>query len=124
MDSKKPEEPGERAHPKAKPEPKRGGLGEVLGETSQLVLALQGTKALARKRRVSVKTIQRRLREVEAKASEVKDERRKRITLELLKTDMPFREVARRLNLSSAPTFTRFVKRLFGITPSKLRRSL
>lgn len=96
----------------------------AFGETSKAILVLQGVKALARRRRVSSKTIHRKLKRAGLVASHVQDERRRALTVELLRSSVSFREIATRLGLSGPQSLTRLVRRLFAKTPSELRRTI
>lgn len=92
-----------------------------LGQTSEEILTLEGTKALARRKRVSLRTLHRRFAERGLEASSVRDDEKKRLILDLLGTEVPLKEIARRLAVSGPQSFSRLVRRLFGATPGELR---
>lgn len=100
------------------------GSRALLGQTSEKILTLEGTKALARRKRVSVRTLHRRLAERGLDASTIQDVEKKRLILDLLGTELPLKEIAARLAVSGPQSLSRLVRRLFGTTPGELRSNV
>jgi transcriptional regulator GlxA family with amidase domain len=96
----------------------------LLGQTSEKILTLEGTKALARRKSVSLRTLHRRLAEHGLDASAIQDGEKKRLILDLLGTELSLKEIATRLAVSGPQSFSRLVRRLFGTTPGELRSNL
>ncbi len=76
---------------------------------------------VARELAVSVRTLQRRLREEDATFSAVLDRVRRERAQELLETGCAVYEVAYALGYSEPSTFFRWFKREYGVTPSEWR---
>ena len=95
-----------------------------LGESSKRVLIVKGTKGLARRRHVSHRTLQRRLAREGTSPGALLEEERKTRLLDLLRAEVPLKDVASQLGLAGTQVLSRFVKRLFGKTPGELRKSL
>lgn len=98
--------------------------GPVLGETSEDILTLQGKKALARRKGLSLRTLHRRLSEFGLEASAIQDANKRKSILALLATELPLKDVASRLALSGPQSLNRLVRRLFGATPNEVRERI
>ena len=78
--------------------------------------------AIARSVRMSERTLKRRLAEVEWSFSDLVDDVRRRLVLDLLvSTPSTLEEVAREVGYASAGSLVRAVKRWTGYTPASLR---
>lgn len=89
------------------------------------MLLVAGPKALAKRRRVSVRTLRRQfVRAGTTLSSYLRVARRQGVVVLLRRADLSFEEVAKRVGLSSAIVLVRFVHREFGATPGALRQRL
>jgi AraC-like DNA-binding protein len=89
------------------------------------MLFAAGPKALARRRRVSMRTLRRQFVRAGTTISSYLRVARRESVIELLRrADLSLGEVARRLGFSSSMVLVRFVRREFGATPGSLRQRL
>jgi AraC-like DNA-binding protein len=89
------------------------------------VLVREGGKALARQEGVSFRTLRRRFKDRGMTISQARLTRQASMVVNLLQLkDVPLRDVALRLGYSGVPSFTKFVRREFGVPPGILRRQL
>ncbi len=89
------------------------------------VLVREGGKALARRDGVSFRTLRRRFKNRGMTMSQARLTRQASMAVNLLQLkDVNLKDVALRLGYSGAPSFTKFVRREFGVTPGVLRRQL
>lgn len=88
-------------------------------------LISQGSKALAKRRGVSVRTLRRQFLAFGTTLSGFIRARRAALAVQVLKRPGALvRDAAKRLGFSSDTAFVRFVKREFGRTPGDLRDEL
>lgn len=74
---------------------------------------------------ISVRTLQRRLKEESTSFESLKDDIRKDIALRCIqREDIPFSKIAEALGYAENSVFTRSCRRWFGKSPSQLRRDL
>jgi AraC-like DNA-binding protein len=89
------------------------------------VLVREGGKALARQQGVSFRTLRRRFKDRGTTISQARLTRKVSMVVNLLQLkDVTLRDLALRLGYSGAPSFTKFVRREFGVPPGILRRQL
>jgi len=73
----------------------------------------------------SVRTLQRRLSDIDTTFSAVADAAKMRTASDLLaKNDMPLTEIAHQLGDTYHAKFTRALKRIAGVTPVEFRRAI
>jgi AraC-like DNA-binding protein len=89
------------------------------------VLVREGGKALARREGVSFRTLRRRFKNRGMTILQARLTRQASMVVNLFQLkDVTLRDVAFRLGYSGAPSFTKFVRREFGVPPGILRRQL
>jgi AraC-like DNA-binding protein len=89
------------------------------------VLLREGGKALARHEGVSFRTLRRRFKDRGTTLSQARFTRQASLVVNLLqRKNVALRDVAFRLGYSGVPSFTKFVRREFGVPPGVLRRQL
>ena len=89
------------------------------------VLVREGGKALARQQGVSFRTLRRRFKDRGMTISQARLTRKVSMVVNLLQLKgVTLRDLALRLGYSGAPSFTKFVRREFGVPPGILRRQL
>ena len=89
------------------------------------ILIHEGGKALARQEGVSFRTLRRRFKDHGMTISQARLTRQASMVVNLLQLkDVILRDVALQLGYSGVPSFTRFVRREFGVSPGVLRRQL
>jgi AraC-like DNA-binding protein len=88
-------------------------------------LVREGGKALARQEGVSFRTLRRRFKDRGMTISQARITRQASMVVNLLQLkDVTLRDVALRLGYSGVSSFTKFVRREFGVPPGILRRQL
>lgn len=101
------------------------GQSQPASDDSLDTLLDEGPKALAKKRRVSVRTLRRQfVRAGTTLSSYLLGVRRRGVASLLRHPELSLAEVARRLGFSSSNVLVRFVRREFGATPGALRQKL
>lgn len=99
---------------------RRKSAGDLLD-----ALVQEGAKALARREGVSFRTLRRRFKDRGMTISQARLTRQASMVVNLLQLkDITLKDVALRLGYSGAPSFTKFVRREFGVSPGILRRQL
>jgi AraC-like DNA-binding protein len=97
---------------------RRSGL--EWSEEAVTCLLTCGSKGLARRSGVSVRTLRRRLRRSGITLKEITLAKRAAVVLNLMQAGLPLGTIAARVGLSSSPALTRFVRHEFGTTPLRL----
>ncbi|MBK6406020.1 MAG: helix-turn-helix transcriptional regulator [Holophagales bacterium] len=82
---------------------------------------MEGPKAVAVRRNISVRTLLRHFREGGRSLSRVRQECRADLVSVLLESGVPVGTVARAIGLSGPQALGRFVRSCFGLTPTALR---
>ena len=93
-------------------------------ETAVADLLAGGSKGLARRSGVSVRTLRRRLRRGDVTLRELMLAKRASVVLNLMQHGVPLSGIAGRVGLSGPPALGRFVRREFGMTPANLAAQL
>ena len=86
-----------------------------------MTLLLLGPHAVARRRGISVRTLQRRLEEAGSNLTGLVREARRRLALRCLAEGLSLERTAATLGFSGAAAVSRFLRREFGVPSSKLR---
>ncbi len=100
------------------------GLTPRFSDDTKVLFVVEGPKAVAVRRNISVRTLLRRFHEGGTNPSRVRQECRAGIVAILLERGLPVDSVARAVGLSGAQALGRFVRACFGLTPSRLREEL
>jgi AraC-like DNA-binding protein len=101
---------------------KRGGLDWSEQAVSSLLAG--GSKELASRSGVSVRTLRRHFNRDGLTLRGVVCAKRAAVILNLMQAGMPLAGIARRVGLSGSPALARFVRREFGTTPKVLAADL
>ena len=99
-------------------------VGVAWTETAVTDLLARGSKGLARRTGVSVRTLRRRLRRDGITLRELTLAKRASVVLNLMQRGLTLTRIAARVGLSGSPALGRFVRREFGLTPAKLAAQL
>jgi AraC-like DNA-binding protein len=97
------------------------GLIPEFGDDTKVLFVVEGAKAVAVRRNISVRTLLRRFREGGRSLSHVRQECRADLVAVLLASGVPVAAVARAVGLSGPQALGRFVRTCFGLTPTRLR---
>jgi|GEM_PF-5752954 len=97
------------------------GLTPGFGDDTKVLFVVEGPKAVAVRRNISVRTLLRRFREGGRSLSRVRQECRADLVSVLLESGVPVGTVARAVGLSGPQALGRFVRSCFGLTPTALR---
>ena len=97
------------------------GLGTRFGEETRVLFVVEGPKAVAVRRSISVRTLLRRFREGGRSLARVRRECRADVVAVLLESGLPVGKTARAVGLSGSQALARFVRSCFGLTPTELR---
>ena len=100
------------------------GLTPRFGDDTKVLFVVEGPKAVAVRRNISVRTLLRRFREGGRSLSRVRQECRADLVANLLESGVPVGAVARAVGLSGPQALGRFVRTCFGLTPTRLRAEL
>lgn len=100
------------------------GLTPGFGDDTKVLFVVEGPKAVAVHRRISVRTLLRRFREGGRNPSRVRQECRAGLVAILLESGHPVASVARAVGLSGSQALGRFVRSSFGLTPTRFRDQL
>jgi AraC-like DNA-binding protein len=100
------------------------GLSARFGDDTKVLFVVEGPKAVAARRNVSVRTLLRRFRENGTSPSRARQECRSDLVVALLAGGASVAAVARAVGLSGPQALGRFVRSCFGLTPSQLRERL
>ena len=100
------------------------GLADRFGEETRVLFVVEGPKAVASRRSISVRTLLRRFREGGPSPTRVRRKCRAEIVAALLRRGLPVAEVARAVGLSGPQSLGRFAQSFFGLAPTKLRNAL
>ena len=97
------------------------GLTPRFGDDTKVLFVVEGPKAVAVRRNISVRTLLRHFREGGRSLSRVRQECRADLVSVLLESGVPVGTVARAIGLSGPQALGRFVRSCFGLTPTALR---
>ena len=100
------------------------GLTPRFGDDTKVLFVVEGPKAVAVRRNISVRTLLRQFREGGRSLSRVRQECRADLVSILLESGVPVGTVARAVGLSGPQALGRFVRSCFGLTPTALRNVL
>jgi AraC-like DNA-binding protein len=100
------------------------GLTPRFGDDTRVLFVIEGPKAVAVRRNISVRTLLRRFREGGRNPSRVRQECRADLVAVLLESGVPVGAVAQAVGLSGSQALGRFVRSCFGLTPTRLRAEL
>ena len=100
------------------------GLTPRFGDDTKVLFVVEGPKAVAVRRNISVRTLLRRFSEGGRSFSRVRQECRADLVAVLLERGVPVGAVARAVGLSGPQALGRFVRSCFGLTPTGLRTEL
>lgn len=100
------------------------GLDPPFSEETKVLFVVEGPKAVAVRRNISVRTLFRRFREGGRNPSRVRQEWRADLVSRLLESAVPVGTVARAVGLSGSQALGRFVRSRFGLTPTRLGAEL
>jgi AraC-like DNA-binding protein len=100
------------------------GLSPRFSDDTKVLFVVEGPKAVAVRRNISVRTLLRRFREGGRSLSRVRQECRADLVAVLLEGGVPVATVARAVGLSGSQALGRFVRSCFGLTPTGLRTEL
>lgn len=100
------------------------GLSPGFGDDTKVLFVVEGPKAVAARRNVSVRTLLRRFTDGGRSLTRVRQECRADVVATLLETGVPVGEVARAVGLSGPQALGRFVRSCFGLTPTQLGAEL
>ncbi len=96
------------------------GLTPRFGDDTKVLFVVEGPKAVAVRRNISVRTLLRQFREGGRSLSRVRQECRADLVSILLESGVPVGTVARAVGLSGPQALGRFVRSCFGLTPTAL----
>ncbi len=119
----------ERLHPSVEirslmPAGPFAGLTPGFSDDTKVLFVVEGPKAVAVRRKISVRTLLRRFREGGRSLSRVRQECRADLAAILLESGVPVAAVASAVGLSGPQALGRFVRSCFGLTPTQLRAEL
>jgi AraC-like DNA-binding protein len=97
------------------------GLEPRFSEETKVLFVVDGPKAVAARRNVSLRTLFRRFRERGSTAGRVRQACRADVAAGLLRAGFPIVHVARCVGLSGPQALRRVVRSTFGLTPKELR---
>lgn len=100
------------------------GLTPRFGDDTKVLFVVEGPKAVAVRRNISVRTLFRRFSEGGRTFSRVRQECRADLVAVLLERGVPVGAVAQAVGLSGPQALGRFVRSCFGLTPTRLRTEL
>jgi AraC-like DNA-binding protein len=100
------------------------GLTPRFGDDTKVLFVVEGPKAVAVRRNISVRTLLRRFSEGGRTFSRVRQECRADLVALLLERGVPVGAVAHAVGLSGPQALGRFVRSCFGLTPTRLRTEL
>ncbi len=100
------------------------GLDTRFGDDTKVLFVVEGPKAVAVRRNISVRTLVRRFKAGGRCMSRVRQECRADVVATLLESGVPQPVVARSVGLSGPQALGRFVRACFGLTPAQLRDEL
>ena len=100
------------------------GLTPRFGDDTKVLFVVEGPKAVAGRRNISVRTLLRRFSEGGSSFSRVRQECRADLVAVLLERGVPVGAVAQAVGLSGPQARGRFVRSCFGLTPTRLRTEL
>ena len=100
------------------------GFNPPFSEETKVLFVIEGPKAVAVRRNISVRTLFRRFREGGRNPSRVRQEWRADLVSRLLERAVPVGTVARAVGLSGPQALGRFVRSRFGLTPTRLGAEL
>lgn len=96
------------------------GLEPRFGDDTKVLFVVEGPKAVAARRCISLRTLLRRFRDGGRTMIRVRQECRADVVATLLEAGVPQTVVARSVGLSSPQALGRFVRACFGLTPTQL----
>ena len=96
------------------------GLNPRFGDDTKVLFVVEGPKAVAVRRNISVRTLLRRFREGGSSFSRVRQQCRADLVAILLEKGVPVGAVAQAVGLSGPQALGRFVRSCFGLTPTRL----
>jgi AraC-like DNA-binding protein len=100
------------------------GVEPRFGDDTKVLFVVEGPKAVAARRCISLRTLLRRFREGGRTMTRVRQECRADVVATLLEAGVPPKAVARSVGLSGPQALGRFVRACFGLTPAQLRDEL
>jgi AraC-like DNA-binding protein len=100
------------------------GVTPRFGDDTKVLFVVEGAKAVALRRNISVRTLLRRFHEGGTNPSRVRQECRAGLVAILLERGHAVNTVARAVGLSGPQALGRFVRGCFGMTPSRFREQL
>ena len=96
------------------------GLEPRFGDDTKVLFVVEGPKAVAARRSISLRTLLRRFRDGGRTMTRVRQECRADVVATLLEAGVPQTVVARSVGLSGPQALGRFVRACFGLTPTQL----
>lgn len=100
------------------------GLTPRFGDDTKVLFVVEGPKAVAVRRNISVRTLLRQFSEGGRSFSRVRQECRADLVAVLLERGVPVGAVAEAVGLSGSQALGRFVRSCFGLTPTRLGAEL
>ena len=100
------------------------GLSPRFGDDTRVLFVVEGPKAVAVRRSVSVRTLQRQFSFGGRSLTRVRQECRADLIATLLEEGLPVAAVAKAIGLSGPQALGRFVRSCFGSTATQLRARL
>lgn len=100
------------------------GLSPRFGDDTKVLFVVEGPKAVAVRRRISVRTLLRQFSEGGRSLTRVRQECRADLVAALLESGVPVAGVARAIGLSGPQALGRFVRACFGRTATQLRAEI
>ena len=100
------------------------GLEPVFSDDTKVLFVVEGPKAVAARRCISLRTLLRRFSDGGRTMTRVRQECRADVVATLLEAGVPPKAVARSVGLSGPQALGRFVRSCFGLTPRQLRDEL
>lgn len=97
------------------------GLPLSFSDDTKVLFVVEGPKAVASRRRISVRTLLRKFRDGGRSLVRVRQECRADVVATLLEGGVPVGEVARAVGLSGPQALARFARACFGLAPTQLR---
>lgn len=100
------------------------GIAPKFSDDTKVLFVVEGPKAVALRRNISVRTLLRWFHEGGTNPSRVRQACRAGLVAILLARGLPVHVVARAVGLSGSQALGRFVRGCFGMTPSRFREQL
>lgn len=100
------------------------GLVPGFGDDTKVLFVVEGPKAVAAHRNISLRTLLRRFRDGGRTLTRVRQECRADVVATLLESGLSHEIIARSVGLSGPQALGRFVRSCFGLTPRQLRDEL